>query len=100
MQQNHIHRLEKSARKTLDQKELKIIEIEKKNEKLEQNIDQIQEDLDKYTDELLDATNIQTNIKKLEKQITTNGNLITRLEKEKTFFETNDTCPKCTQPLS
>jgi DNA repair exonuclease SbcCD ATPase subunit len=100
MQQNHIHRLEKSARKTLDQKELKIIEIEKKNEKLEQNIDQIQEDLDKYTDELLDATNIQINIKKLEKQITTNGNLITRLEKEKTFFEKNDTCPKCTQPLS
>ena len=100
MQQNHIHRLEKSARKTLDQKELKIVEIEKKNEKLEQIIDQIQEDLDKYTDELLDATNIQTNIKKLEKQITTNGNLIARLEKEKTFFETNDTCPKCTQPLS
>jgi len=99
MQQNHVHRLEKSARKTLEQKELKIVEIEGKNNKLEKQIDTIQENLDKFTDELLDSSNIQNNIKKLEKQITTNTNLITRLEKEKTFFDSNDTCPKCTQPL-
>ena len=99
MQQNHVHRLEKSARKTLDQKELKIVEIQEKNTKLEKVIDDIQSNLDKFTEELLDASGIQKDIKKIEKQITTNTNLITRLEKEKTFFDTNDKCPKCTQPL-
>tara|TARA_B100002019_G_scaffold82308_1_gene71078 strand:+ start:678 stop:2396 length:1719 start_codon:yes stop_codon:yes gene_type:complete len=99
MQQNHVHRLEKSARKTLDQKELKIVEIQEKNTNLEKVIDDIQSSLDKFTEELLDASGIQKDIKKIEKQITTNTNLITRLEKEKTFFDTNDKCPKCTQPL-
>jgi DNA repair exonuclease SbcCD ATPase subunit len=99
MQQSHLHRLEKSARKTLDQKEHKIVEIEIKNNKLEKLIDEIQKDMEKFTSELLDSSEIQAGIKKLEKQITTNTNLITRLEKEKTFFDSNDKCPKCTQPL-
>jgi DNA repair exonuclease SbcCD ATPase subunit len=99
MQQNHLQRLEKSARKTLDQKELKIVEIENNNSKLEGHIDLIQINLNKLNEELLDASGVQTSIKKLEKQITTNTNLISRLEKEKTFFDSNDTCPKCTQPL-
>ena len=100
MQQNHLQRLEKSARKTLDQKELKIVEIENNNDRLEKQIELIEINLNKLNEELLDASGTQSNIKKLEKQITTNTNLISRLEKEKTFFDSNDTCPKCTQPLS
>jgi len=100
MQQSHVHRLEKSARKTLDQKELKIREIENKNLKLEKIVEDIQSQLDKYTHELLDNTSIANKMKLLEKQVTTNSNLISRIEKEKLFFEQNDTCPKCTQPLS
>ena len=91
--------MEKSARKTLDQKELKIVEIESNNDRLEKQIDHIEINLNKLNEELLDASGVQTNIKKLEKQITTNTNLISRLEKEKTFFDSNDKCPKCTQPL-
>lgn len=100
MQQNHLQRLEKSARKTLDQKELKIVEIENNNDRLEKHIELIEINLNKLNEELLDASSTQSDIKKLEKQITTNTNLISRLEKEKTFFDSNDTCPKCTQPLS
>lgn len=100
MQQNHLQRLEKSARKTLDQKELKIVEIENNNTRLEKQIELIEINLNKLNEELLDASSTQSDIKKLEKQITTNTNLISRLEKEKTFFDSNDTCPKCTQPLS
>ena len=39
-------------------------------------------------------------IKAVEKKITTNTNLIKRTEKEKTFFETHDECPKCTQSIT
>lgn len=100
MQKDHIQTLEKAARKTLDQKEDKIKEIEKDNEQLEILITDIQNKIESFTNDLLDNSSISNKVKILEKQLTTNSNLITRLEKEKSFFEENDTCPKCTQPLS
>ena len=42
---------------------------------------------------------IDIKIKKLEKEITTNSNLIIRTEKEENFFVEHDVCPKCTQPM-
>tara|TARA_B100000902_G_C27310151_1_gene917887 strand:+ start:697 stop:2409 length:1713 start_codon:yes stop_codon:yes gene_type:complete len=98
MQQEHLKRLEKTAMKTVKQKEDTIHKFEGKNIELERIIDEFQKKIDTFTD--LDNTKILKDIKSVEKRITTNTNLIKRTEKEKIFFETHDECPKCTQSLT
>ena len=98
MQQDHLKRMEKTAMKTVEQKQKTITKFEGKNIDLEKVINDLQEKIETFTD--LDNAKILKDIKAVEKKITTNTNLIKRTEKEKTFFETHDECPKCTQSIT
>ena len=98
MQQDHLKRMEKTAMKTVEQKQKTITKFEGKNIELEKVINEFQEKIETFTD--LDNVKILKDIKAVEKKITTNTNLIKRTEKEKTFFETHDECPKCTQSIT
>lgn len=100
MQSNHIKALEKTARKTITQKEEKVVELEGGIEVLNTDIKQGNNYSTQLLEEVTKFTGIDKKIKKLEKEITTNTNLIARTEKEENFFTENDVCPKCTQPIT
>jgi DNA repair exonuclease SbcCD ATPase subunit len=100
MQSNHIKSLEKTAKKTISQKQDKIVELEDGVEVLNKNIETSNDHSTKLLEELTKFNGIDIKIKKLEKDITTNSNLIIRTEKEENFFVENDVCPKCTQPIT
>jgi len=100
MQKSHIKTLEKTAKKTITQKKDKIIELESGIQKVNEEIDQLYVQISEKEEQLKKFDGIETQIKKLEKEINTNLNLIARTEKEQDFFKDHDTCPKCTQTLS
>jgi len=100
MQTNHIKSLEKTAKKTISQKQDKIVELEEGVEVLNKTIEKSNTHATQLLEELTKFNGIDIKIKKLEKEITTNTNLITRTEKEENFFVDNDVCPKCTQPIT
>ena len=100
MQTNHIKSLEKTAKKTITQKQDKIVELEEGIEVLNKTIETSNNHATQLLEELTKFNGIDIKIKKLEKEITTNTNLITRTEKEENFFVDNDVCPKCTQPIT
>ena len=100
MQSNHIKSLEKTARKTISQKEDKIVELEEGIKTLDGEIEFSNSLVDKMMSELSKFDGVDKQVKKLEKEITTNVNLISRTKKEQNFFEENDVCPKCTQSLT
>ena len=100
MQTNHIKSLEKTAKKTITQKQDKIVELEEGIEVLNKTIETSNNHATQLLEELTKFNGIDIKIKKLEKEITTNTNLIARTEKEENFFVDNDVCPKCTQPIT
>ena len=100
MQKSHIKTLEKTAKKTITQKKDKIVELESGIQKVNEEIDQLYVQISEKEEQLKKFDGIETQIKKLEKEINTNLNLIARTEKEQDFFKDHDTCPKCTQTLS
>jgi DNA repair exonuclease SbcCD ATPase subunit len=100
MQKSHIKTLEKTAKKTITQKKDKIVELESGIQKINEEIDQLYVQISEKEEQLKKFDGIETQIKKLEKEINTNLNLIARTEKEQDFFKDHDTCPKCTQTLS
>ena len=100
MQSNHIKSLEKTARKTITQKEDKIVELEGGIGTLNSEIEFSNDLVTQLLTELSKFDGIDKQIKKLEKEITTNTNLISRTEREQSFFKENDVCPKCTQSLT
>ncbi len=100
MQSNHIKSLEKTAKKTITQKEDKIVELDSGIELLNEDIEQANTHATQLLEEVTKFDGIDKQIKKLEKEITTNTNLISRTEKEENFFVDNDVCPKCTQPIT
>jgi len=100
MQSNHIKSLEKTAKKTITQKEAKIVELDSGIELLNEDIEQANTHATQLLEEVTKFDGIDKQIKKLEKEITTNTNLISRTEKEENFFVENDVCPKCTQPIT
>ena len=100
MQSNHIKSLEKTAKKTITQKEDKIVELDSGIELLNEDIEQANTHATQLLEEVTKFDGLDKQIKKLEKEITTNTNLISRTEKEENFFVDNDVCPKCTQPIT
>lgn len=100
MQKSHIKTLEKTAKKTISQKKDKIVELQSGLVKINEDIDQLYVQISEKEEQLKKFNGIETKIKKLEKEINTNINLISRTEKEQDFFKEHDTCPKCTQTLS
>jgi len=100
MQKSHIKTLEKTAKKTISQKKDKIVELQSGLVKINEDIDQLYVQISEKEKQLKKFDGIETKIKKLEKEINTNINLISRTEKEQDFFKDHDTCPKCTQALS
>lgn len=100
MQGNHIKSLEKTARKTISQKEDKIVELEEGIKTLDGEIEDSNSLVDQIITELSKFDGVDKQVKKLEKEINTNVNLISRTKKEQNFFEENDVCPKCTQSLT
>lgn len=100
MQTNHIKSLEKTAKKTISQKQDKIVELEDGVEVLNKTIETSNNYATQLLEELTKFNGIDIKIKKLEKEITTNSNLIIRTEKEENFFVEHDVCPKCTQPIT
>ena len=100
MQSNHIKSLEKTARKTISQKEDKIVELEEGIKTLDDEIEFSNSLVNQLITELSKFDGVDKQVKKLEKEITTNVNLISRTKKEQNFFEENDVCPKCTQSLT
>lgn len=100
MQKSHIKTLEKTAKKTITQKKDKIVELESGIQKVNEEIDQLYVQISEKEEQLKKFDGIESQIKKLEKEINTNLNLIARTEKEQDFFKDHDTCPKCTQTLS
>ena len=100
MQQSHIKSLEKTAKKSISQKEDKIIELQKSVDNINEEITVLYEKIEKENNKLKKFDGIENKIKKLEKEITTHVNLISRTEKEQDFFKIHDKCPKCTQVLS
>ena len=100
MQGNHIKSLEKTARKTISQKEDKIVELEDGIKTLDSEIEFSNSLVEQMMTELSKFDGVDKQVKKLEKEITTNVNLISRTKKEQNFFEENDVCPKCTQSLT
>ena len=100
MQKSHIKTLEKTAKKTITQKQDKVAELESGIKTINEEIDKLYVQISEKEEKLGAFADIETHIKKLEKDINTNLNLIARTEKEQDFFKDNDTCPKCTQTLS
>ena len=100
MQKSHIKTLEKTAKKTITQKKDKIVELEFGIQTVNEEIDQLYIQISEKEEQLKKFNGIETQIKKLEKEINANLNLIARTEKEQDFFKDHDTCPKCTQTLS
>ena len=100
MQKSHIKTLEKTAKKTITQKKDKIVELEFGIQTVNEEIDQLYIQISEKEEQLKKFNGIETQIKKLEKEINANLNLIARTEKEQDFFKDHDTCPKCTQILS
>jgi len=100
MQKSHIRTLEKTAKKTITQKQDKVAELESGIKTINEEIDKLYVQISEKEEKLGAFADIETHIKKLEKDINTNLNLIARTEKEQDFFKDNDTCPKCTQTLS
>jgi len=100
MQQSHIKSLEKTAKKSISQKEDKIIELQESVDNINEEITGLYQKIEKENNKLKKFDGIENKIKKLEKEITTHVNLISRTEKEQDFFKIHDKCPKCTQVLS
>ena len=100
MQNQHIASLEKTAKKSISQKEDKILELKSNVDNIQTEISSLYEKIELKTTQLKKFDGIEKQIKKLEKEINTNVNLISRTEKEKDFFVNHDTCPTCTQILS
>ena len=100
MQKSHIQSLEKTAKKSISQKEDKILELQSNVDTIQSEISSLYEQIEAKTEELKKYNGIEFEIKKLEKEINTQVNLISRTEKERDFFKDHDTCPKCTQTLS
>ena len=100
MQKSHIQSLEKTAKKSISQKEDKILELQSNVDTIQSKISSLYEQIETKTEKLKKYTGIESEIKKLEKEINTHVNLISRTEKERDFFKDHDTCPKCTQTLS
>jgi len=100
MQSNHIKSLEKTAKKTITQKEDKVVELDGDIEVLNTDIEQANNYATQLLEEVTKFDGIDKKIKTIEKEITTNTNLIIRTEKEENFFVENDVCPKCTQPIT
>ena len=100
MQKSHIQSLEKTAKKSISQKEDKILELQNNVDTIQSKISSLYEQIETKTEELKKYNGIESEIKKLEKEINTQVNLISRTEKERDFFNDHDICPKCTQTLS
>ena len=100
MQKSHIKSLEKTAKKSISQKEDKIVELQSGVDAIQNEITSLYEQVESKTNQLKKYDGIEKQVKKLEKEINTNLNLISRTEKEQEFFTDHDTCPKCTQVLS
>lgn len=100
MQKSHIRTLEKTAKKTIAQKQDKITELETGIKIVNIEIDNLQERVSLKQEELKEFDGIESQIKKIEKEVNINANLISRTKKEQDFFNAHDTCPTCTQTLT
>ena len=100
MQSDHIKSLEKSAKKTVKQKETKIGELINEVTDIDSEIETNLALVETKTELLTKFDGVDKELKKLEKKLTTNNNIINRTKKDQDFFIDNDQCPKCTQELS
>jgi len=100
MQSDHIKSLEKSAKKTVKQKEIKIIELTSEVTDIDSDIETNLDLVETKTGSLSKFDGVDKELKKLEKKLNTNNNIINRTKKDQDFFIDNDQCPKCTQELS
>ena len=100
MQSDHIKSLEKSAKKTVKQKETKIGELINEVTDIDSDIETNLALVETKTELLSKFDGVEKELKKLEKKLTTNNNIINRTKKDQDFFIDNDQCPKCTQELS
>jgi len=100
MQGNHIKSLEKSAKKTVTQKESKIEELIDEVAGIDSDIEKNLSTVEIKTESLTKFKGLDKELKKLEKKLNTSNNVITRTKKDQDFFIDNDQCPKCTQVLS
>lgn len=78
-------------------------EIEKNNKFIEEttiNVEKIQKHIEQLSQKILDSTNVNTrNTKILTLQSKMEDN-IKKLNKEIVFYQSNDTCPTCTQAIT
>jgi len=100
MQQGHIKTIEKTTKKTIEQKQLKISQLINEVNYIENELEDMRNLISQKNEDLSKFKGLDKKIKQLEKEVTTNLNLITRTEKEQNFFKTTDKCPTCTQVLS
>lgn len=100
MKKEHISSIENSTSKSLQSKQNKILDFKKNIDFVTNEIKVCTENIETKTNKLKKYDGIEDKIKKLEKHLTTQTNLISRTEKEKKFFEDNDICPKCDQSIS
>ena len=100
MKKSHIKSLEKTAKKSISQKEDKILELKSSIDSINEEVATLMDSIEKKNEQLKKFVGIEGKIKKLESEVAANLNLITRTEKEQEFFNTHDNCPKCKQNLS
>ena len=100
MQKDYIKGIEKSTKKTIEQKEVKIIQLMNEVSYIETEIEDVKNLVDEKNTELKKYSGLDKKIKQIEKEVTTHVNLISRKQKEQKFFKTTDKCPTCTQVLS
>ena len=88
--------------RNIDDKDYKQNVLDKNNKDLQEYIKKItivNSDIEKYEIELKDQTDISTKANKLSKLETKIEQNLNTHKKNLQFFEENDTCPTCTQPL-
>jgi len=100
MQQSHIKTIEKTTKKTIEQKQLKISQLTNEVNYIENELEDMKNIISQKNEDLSKFKGLDKKIKQLEKEVTTHLNLIARTEKEQDFFKITDKCPTCTQLLS
>ena len=98
-QQKIIDNLKNNSQQTLDKYTLEIQESTKLMEELTVEIEQINKNIEEYSNNIVDAVdvnNAKMTFTSLQDQIEAN---IKTTQKSLDFYEKNDNCPTCSQPL-
>jgi len=102
VQRSYIEDLKRINSADISSKRTRINDLRKEKEDLENQLDGIENQIeeDRFSTLINEIEKLNKSMRSLDRTMATNNNRLKELHKASKFFDDNDTCPTCAQPIT